>query len=147
MHVRTYRLGAYLCILLLHTISTRSRLRAYLLSATRASPHINININHQHQLLCLNERDSSHRHRHTRRHCPQPSPTAIVIIHHHLCQMVPCRRSLPLSHPPPSSIIVHRHRHTHCHHIRHQFGDPKPKDLTMNELLCDLEEENDGNEG
>jgi hypothetical protein len=28
-----------------------------------------------------------------------------------------------------------------------QFGDPKPKDLTMHDLLCDLEEENDGNEG
>ena len=27
------------------------------------------------------------------------------------------------------------------------FGDPKPKDLTMNELLCGMEEENDGNEG
>ena len=27
------------------------------------------------------------------------------------------------------------------------FGDPKPKDLTMNELLCDMEEENDENEG
>jgi hypothetical protein len=27
------------------------------------------------------------------------------------------------------------------------FGDPKPKDLTMNDLLCDMEEENNGNEG
>jgi hypothetical protein len=28
-----------------------------------------------------------------------------------------------------------------------QFRDPKPKDLTMIYLLCDLEEENDGNGG
>jgi hypothetical protein len=27
------------------------------------------------------------------------------------------------------------------------FGDPKPNDLTMNELLCGMEEESNGNEG
>ena len=27
-----------------------------------------------------------------------------------------------------------------------QFGDPTPKNLSMDDLLCDLEEENDGDE-
>jgi hypothetical protein len=27
-----------------------------------------------------------------------------------------------------------------------QFGDPMPKNLSMDDLLCDLEEENDGDE-
>ena len=27
-----------------------------------------------------------------------------------------------------------------------QFGDPTPKNLSMDDILCDLEEENDGDE-